>query len=100
MAATKRDYYEILRVNRTASGDDISRAYRRLALAYHPDRNGGNGAGAETRFKQCAVSYGIVSDCAKRRRYDRLGQSGGTGRRGFSHMDVSGIFSMLDDIFG
>lgn len=101
MAATKRDYYEILGVERTASGDDIKRAYRRMAMKYHPDRNGGEGkAEAEVRFKECAEAYEVLSDEGKRKRYDQYGHQGVSGQHDFSHMDVGDIFSMFDDIFG
>jgi len=100
MAVTKRDYYEILGVTRTASGEEIKRAYRRLAMKYHPDRNGDNKAEAEAKFKECAEAYEILSDDQKRRRYDTHGHAGVTGQHDFSHMDVSDIFSMFDDIFG
>ncbi len=100
MPVTKRDYYEILTVTRTASGDEIKRAYRRLAMKYHPDRNGDNKADAELKFKECAEAYEVLSDDAKRRRYDQFGHGGVTGQHDFSHMDVSDIFSMFDDIFG
>jgi molecular chaperone DnaJ len=101
MALTKRDYYEILSVDRSASGDEIKRAYRRLAMKYHPDRNSGNGAPeAEIKFKECAEAYEVLSDDAKRQRYDQYGHAGVQGSHDFSHMDVTDIFSMFDDIFG
>jgi molecular chaperone DnaJ len=100
MAVTKKDYYEILGVERTASGDDIKRSYRRLAMKYHPDRNGENKADAEIKFKECAEAYEVLSDEQKRRRYDQHGHGGVSGQHDFSHMDVSDIFSMFDDIFG
>src|SRR5207248_8984465 len=66
VATTKRDYYEILGVARTADAEDIKRAYRRLAMKYHPDRNNGDGkAEAELRFKECAEAYEVLSDDAK-----------------------------------
>lgn len=99
MAVTKRDYYEILGVVRTADGEEIKRAYRRLAMKYHPDRNPGN-AEAEVRFKECAEAYEILSDEPKRKRYDQFGHQGVQGAHDFSHMDVTDIFSMFDDIFG
>src|SRR4051812_43460926 len=99
VAATKRDYYEILSVSRTASDEEIKRAYRRLAMKYHPDRNPGD-AEAEVRFKECAEAYEVLSDDAKRRRYDQYGHAGVQGAHDFSHMDVGDIFSMFDDIFG
>src|SRR5256885_14840315 len=101
VAHTKRDYYEILGVSRNASGEEIKRAYRRLAMKFHPDRNQGDGAGdAEIRFKECAEAYEVLSDDGKRRRYDQFGHGGGQGAHDFSHMDVGGIFSMFDDTFG
>src|SRR6266498_3556132 len=100
MAVTKRDYYDILGVTRTSSADEIKRAYRRLAMKYHPDRNGDNKAEAEAKFKECAEAYEILSDDQKRRRYDQYGHAGVTGQHDFSHMDVSDIFSLFDDIFG
>jgi molecular chaperone DnaJ len=101
VAATKRDYYEVLGVTKTAASEEIKRAYRRLAMKYHPDRNNGDGKGeAEIRFKECAEAYEVLSDEPKRRRYDQFGHQGVTGQHDFSHMDVGDIFSMFDDIFG
>src|SRR3954471_18539721 len=100
MAVTKRDYYEILGVTRTASSEEIKRSYRRMAMKYHPDRNGDNKAEAEVKFKECAEAYEILSDEQKRRKYDQFGHQGVSGQHDFSHMDVSDIFSMFDDIFG
>ncbi len=102
MSATKRDYYEILGVIRTADGEEIKRAYRRLAMKYHPDRADGDKVEAETKFKECAEAYEVLSDDTKRRRYDQYGHAGLSGQHDFSHMDVSDIFSMfgLDDFFG
>ena len=101
MAVTKRDYYEVLTVAKTADGEEIKRAYRRLAMKYHPDRNQGEGrAEAEIRFKEAAEAYEILSDPAKRKRYDQYGHAGVGGQHDFSHMDVGDIFSMFDDIFG
>src|SRR5687767_1328735 len=99
VAVTKRDYYEVLGVARTASGEDIKRAYRRLAMKYHPDRNNGD-ASAELKFKECSEAYEVLSDDIKRRRYDQYGHGGVQGAHDFSHMDVGDIFSMFDDIFG
>src|SRR5271170_3160054 len=98
--ATKRDYYEVLGVTRTADGEEIKRAYRRLAMKYHPDRNHSNKAEAETQFKECAEAYEVLSDEQKRRRYDQFGFQGVHGTRDFSHMDIGDIASMFDDIFG
>src|SRR5215218_10528816 len=98
---TTRDYYEILSVTRTADGEEIKRAYRRLAMKYHPDRNPGDSE-AEAKFKECAEAYEVLSDDAKRKRYDQFGHAGvaGMGQHDFNHMDVGDIFSMFDDIFG
>ncbi|MGE5608639.1 MAG: molecular chaperone DnaJ [Bacillota bacterium] len=100
MAATKRDYYEVLGVSRQADADEIKRAYRKLAMKYHPDRADGDKAEAEAKFKECAEAYEVLADPEKRQRYDQLGHAGVSGRHDFSHMDVSDIFSMFDDIFG
>ncbi len=99
--ATQRDYYEILSIERTASGDQIKRSYRKLAMKYHPDRNPGNAA-AESQFKECAEAYEVLSDPGKRQRYDQFGHAGLKGQAGhdFSHMNAGDIFSMFDDIFG
>jgi molecular chaperone DnaJ len=101
VATTKRDYYEILGVAKTSSGEEIKRAYRRLAMKYHPDRNDGDGKQeAEIRFKECAEAYEVLSDDSKRARYDQYGHQGVQGAHDFSHMDVGDIFSMFNDIFG
>jgi molecular chaperone DnaJ len=101
LAATKRDYYEILGVARTASAEDIKRAYRRLAMKYHPDRNDGDGkTKAEAQFKEAAEAYEVLSDDARRQRYDQFGHAGVSGQHDFSHMNVTDIFSMFEDIFG
>lgn len=101
---TTRDYYEILSVERTADGDEIKRAYRRLALKYHPDRNPGD-TEAETKFKECAEAYEVLSDDSKRKLYDQFGhdglrRGGGPATHDFSRMDVTDIFSMFEEIFG
>jgi molecular chaperone DnaJ len=100
VATSKRDYYEVLSVARTASGEEIKRSYRRLAMKYHPDRVDGNKAESEAAFKECAEAYEVLSDPEKRRRYDQFGHQGVGGQHDFSHMDVGDIFSMFDDIFG
>jgi molecular chaperone DnaJ len=99
MAATKRDYYEVLGVARTASADEIKRAYRKLAMKYHPDRADGDKAAAEAKFKECSEAYEVLSDPEKRRRYDQFGHAGVSAQHDFAHMDVADIFSMFDDIF-
>src|SRR5438128_4397005 len=101
VATVKRDYYEVLGVTKTADGEEIKRSYRRLAMKYHPDRNTGDSkTEAEVKFKECAEAYEVLSDPAKRQRYDQLGHQGVSGAHDFSHMDVGDIFSMFEDIFG
>ena len=101
MATIKRDYYEILGVSRKADGEELKRAYRRLAMKYHPDRNNGSDkTEAEAKFKECSEAYEVLSDEHRRARYDQFGHQGVSGQHDFSHMDVSDIFSMFDEIFG
>src|SRR5512136_580213 len=99
----KKDYYEVLGVGKDASADDIKRAYRRMAMKYHPDKNPGNKE-AEAKFKECAEAYEVLSDAEKRKQYDQFGHEGlrGTGMHDFSRMNVEDIFSMFgfDDFFG
>ncbi|MEM6551298.1 MAG: molecular chaperone DnaJ [Planctomycetota bacterium] len=99
--ATTRDYYEVLGVERSANADTIKRAYRKLAMKYHPDRNPGD-AEAEANFKEAAEAYEILSDREKRQRYDQYGHDGlrGTSGHDFGSMNAQDIFSMFDDIFG
>lgn len=94
--ATKRDYYEILSVERSVSVDEIKRSYRKLAMKWHPDRNPGN-AEAEQNFKEAAEAYEILSDPEKRQVYDRYGHEGLRGRpsHDFNRMDPNDIFSMF-----
>ena len=99
---TTRDYYEVLGVSREASGPEIKKAYRRLAIENHPDRNPNNPE-AEERFKEAAAAYSVLSDDDKRRRYDQFGHAGVGGQPGFSGFDPStfGDFSdILGDLFG
>jgi len=101
MPAT-RDYYEILSVERTADGDEIKRAYRRLAMKHHPDRNPGDPE-AEAKFKEAAEAYEVLSDQQMRSRYDQHGHAGvrgGQAGHDFNRMNVDDIFSMFTDIFG
>src|SRR3954451_8617345 len=101
VATAKRDYYEVLSVSRNADAEEIKRAYRRLAMKFHPDRNQGETKhDAEIKFKECSEAYEVLSDPAKRQRYDQYGHAGVSGQHDFSHMDVGDIFSMFDDIFG
>ncbi|MEJ2718196.1 MAG: molecular chaperone DnaJ [Deltaproteobacteria bacterium] len=95
---TKRDYYEILEVTKNASSTEIKKAYRRLALKYHPDRNKGDKE-AEERFKEAAEAYEVLSDQEKRGLYDRFGHAGlqQSGFTGFRNFDD--IFSSFGDIF-
>lgn len=97
----KRDYYEILGVSKNASADEIKKAYRKVAMQYHPDRNPGDKQ-AEEKFKEAAEAYEILGDADKKAQYDRYGHaafaSGGNG--GFGHMNMDDIFSHFGDIFG
>lgn len=100
--ADKRDYYEVLGVAKTATPDEIKKAYRKLALQYHPDRNPGNKE-AEEKFKEAAEAYGVLSDPDKRKRYDQFGHAGVGGAGGFgggAGMSMDDIFSQFGDIFG
>ncbi len=101
MTASKRDYYEVLGIAREATTEEIKRAYRRMALKYHPDKNPDD-KDAERKFKECAEAYEVLSDQEKRQRYDQFGHEGlrGAGMHDFSHMGFDDIFSMFDDIFG
>ncbi len=95
-----RDYYEILGVGREASPDEIKKAYRKLALKYHPDRNPDD-AEAEAKFKEAAEAYEVLSNADKRARYDRFGHAGVRGNgAGPGFHDVNDIFSAFSDIFG
>jgi molecular chaperone DnaJ len=96
----KRDYYEILGVQRTAEADEIKKAYRKAALTFHPDRNPNNKE-AEEKFKEAAEAYEVLSDDSKRRRYDQYGHEGlrpGADFHGYSN--VNDIFVNFSDIFG
>jgi molecular chaperone DnaJ len=100
--STKRDYYEILGVQKGASQDEIKKAYRKVAMQYHPDRNPGDKA-AEEKFKEAAEAYEVLSDADKRAQYDRFGHAGVQGNgRGFGggNGNMEDIFSQFGDIFG
>ena len=98
--ATTRDYYEVLSIERSASADDIKRAYRRMAMKYHPDRNPGDEKAVEA-FKEAAEAYEVLSNEEQRKIYDQYGAAGLRGRAGhdFHSMDPNDIFSMFNDIF-
>ncbi len=99
----KRDYYEVLGVNKGASADEIKKAYRKVAMQYHPDRNPGDKS-AEEKFKEAAEAYEVLSDTDKKAQYDRYGHAGVSGNgRGGSYsggMNMEDIFSQFGDIFG
>jgi molecular chaperone DnaJ len=98
--STKRDYYEILSVGKSASADEIKKAYRKVAMQYHPDRNPGDKA-AEEKFKEAAEAYEVLSDTDKRAQYDRFGHAGVSGAsRGPGGGGMDDIFSQFGDIFG
>jgi molecular chaperone DnaJ len=100
MATTeKRDYYEVLGLQREASIDDIKKAYRKLALKFHPDKNPGD-PDAEEKFKEAAEAYGVLSDEEKRARYDRYGHQGLGGMGGFDPNQFSDFGDILGDLFG
>lgn len=96
----KRDYYEVLGVDKGASKDDIKKAYRRLAIQYHPDKNPGD-KNAEERFKEATEAYEVLADEQKRQAYDRFGFAGVEGMAGQGGaQDFSSVFRDFEDIFG
>ena len=101
--AQKRDYYEVLGVDKNATEDQIKKAYRTIAIKYHPDRNPGNKE-AEEKFKEAAEAYDVLHDPQKRQQYDQFGfdgpMGGGFGGFGGTSMNMDDIFSMFGDIFG
>ena len=104
--AQKRDYYEVLGVSKDASADDIKKAYRKIAIKYHPDRNPGDKE-AEEKFKEAAEAYNILHDPKTRQQYDQFGFNGPNMGSGFdfsgfggASMNMDDIFSMFGDIFG
>jgi molecular chaperone DnaJ len=100
--AQKRDFYEILGVSKGASEEELKKAYRKLAIQYHPDKNPGDAA-AEEKFKEAAEAYGVLSDAQKRQRYDQFGHAGlggAAGGFGGGGFDMNDIFSQFGDIFG
>jgi molecular chaperone DnaJ len=99
--ATKRDYYEVLGVSRRASLEEIKKAFRKLAMEFHPDRNREDGA--EARFKEIGEAYEVLSDAEKRAAYDRYGHAGLQGfdvGRGFEGFDFGGFGDIFDAFFG
>lgn len=97
---SKRDYYDILGVSKSASESEIKKAYRKLALQYHPDKNPDD-AVAEEKFKEAAEAYEVLSNAEKKARYDQYGHAGMSGGFGGSGgMDMNDIFSQFGDIFG
>ena len=103
--ADKRDYYEVLGIPKTATQDEIKKAYRQMAKKYHPDANPGDKE-AEAKFKEAAEAYGILSDAEKKKMYDQYGhaafEAGGAGSGGYNYqnMNMNDIFSSFGDIFG
>ena len=101
--ASKRDFYDILGVSKNASADEIKKAYRKVAMQFHPDRNPGDKP-SEEKFKEAAEAYEILSDQDKRAQYDRFGHSafgqGRGGGGGFGGMNTEDIFSQFGDVFG
>src|SRR5260370_19796561 len=101
--ATKRDYYEVLEVARTSSGEEIKRSYRKLAVKFHPDKNPGDHTAEET-FKELGEAYDILSDEQKRAAYDRYGHAafaqGGAGARGGGGGGFHDPFDIFREVFG
>jgi molecular chaperone DnaJ len=100
----KRDYYEVLGLSKSASAAEIKKAYRKMALKYHPDKNPDDSS-AESKFKEAAEAYEVLSNPQKRQRYDQFGHAGvggaaGGGAGGFGGMDMDDIFSQFGDVFG
>ena len=100
----KRDYYEVLGVSRSATADELKKAYRKVAMQHHPDRNPGDKA-AEEKFKEAAEAYEVLSDPQKKSQYDRFGHAGvgnnrGGGFGGGGGMNMDDIFSQFGDVFG
>eukprot|EP00095_Tigriopus_kingsejongensis_P006752 maker-scaffold1777_size28410-snap-gene-0.2 protein:Tk06752 transcript:maker-scaffold1777_size28410-snap-gene-0.2-mRNA-1 annotation:"molecular chaperone" len=100
----KRDYYEVLGVSKSADEKEVKKAYRKIAMKYHPDRNPDDKA-AEDKFKEAAEAYEVLSDADKKARYDRYGHAGMQGQGGFGGggrggMTMDDIFSQFGDVFG
>jgi molecular chaperone DnaJ len=97
--ANKRDYYEVLGVGKDSDGEVIKRAYRKLAMQYHPDRNVGDET-AEIKFKEAAEAYEVLRDPDKRQRYDRYGHAGLEGLNAPHFNNAQSVFDMFGDLFG
>ena len=99
----KRDYYEVLGVGKSAQKDEIKKAYRKLALKFHPDKNKGD-KGAEDKFKEASEAYHVLSDDKRKANYDQFGHAafqGAGGQGGFGNFDFSSSFSdIFEDVFG
>ena len=95
MSAAKRDYYEVLAVQKTASGDEIKKSFRKEAFKYHPDRNAGDKA-AEEKFKEITEAYDVLSDDQKRKIYDQYGHAGLEGQ---ATRPAEDIFEQFQDLF-
>jgi len=101
---SKRDYYDVLGVSKSAAADEIKKAYRKMAIKYHPDKNPGDKA-AEDNFKEAAEAYEVLSNAEKKQRYDQFGHAGvgssaSGGYGGGGNMNMDDIFSNFGDIFG
>lgn len=103
---SKRDYYEVLEISKSASAEEIKKSYRKMAIKFHPDKNPGDKE-AEEKFKEAAEAYEVLSDDQKRARYDQFGHAGMSGNGGFGGggfggggMNMEDIFSQFGDIFG
>src|SRR5438477_396087 len=100
MASNMADYYGVLGVDRGASDDDIKKAYRKLAMTYHPDRNNGS-KDAEEKFKEITEAYDVLRDAQKRAAYDRYGEAGlRSGGAGYHHVDLSEALGIFMRDFG
>src|SRR6266849_7603690 len=97
--ATKRDYYEVLGVSREASSEEITKAYRKLVMQYHPDRTSGD-KDAEVRFKEVAEAHEVLRDPEKRQRYDRYGHAGMDALNVPHFNDAQSVFDLFGDLFG
>ena len=99
--ASKRDYYEVLGLSRSASSDEVKKAYRKLAIQFHPDKNPGDKK-AEERFKELSEAYEVLSDSQKRQMYDQYGHAAAAGSAGGGGFDFQGFNggASINDIFG